>query len=132
MLGLGMALIVSLDRGAIKLDLGDFQSVVLAGNEVRVGEDDSVIAKHVHNRWLSDQKEADSFMTLNIAGPLFVIVQDGPAGKLGPYFNFAMTDGVLYVEQRVFGMWDNTHKDWYVKDASAHTKRLRISFHATD
>lgn len=127
-----MALIVSLDRGALKLDIGDCQSVVLAGNEVQVGDDGRVIARHVHNRWISDQDEANSFMTLNIAGPLFVVVDDGSDGKLGPYYNFSMTDGILYVEQRVLGMWDTPHKDWYVKDAAAHTKRVRISFHATD
>ena len=132
MLGHGMALIVSLDRGAIKLDLGDFRSVVLCGNEVQVEDNGRVIAKHIHNRWISEQREADSFMTLNIAGPLFVTVSDGQGGKLGPYFNFSMTDGILYVEQRVFGMWDTPHKDWYVKDAAFHTRRLCISFHPTD
>jgi len=131
-MGPGMALIVSLDRGAIKLDLGDYPSVMLAGNEVQVADDGRVIARHVHNRWISDQREADAFMTLNIAGPLLIIMDQDGKHKLGPYLTFAMTDGILYVEQRVIGMWDTQHKDWYVKDASVHTRRFRITFHATD
>ena len=129
----GMALIVSLDRGAIKLDLGDFRSVVLAGNEVQAPEDGGmVIAKHIHNRWISAQRQPDAFMTLNIAGPLCIAAWDGRESKLGPYLAFSMTDGILYVDQRVFGMWDSQNMDWYVKDAGAHCKRFRVSFHATD
>ena len=128
-----MALIVSLDRGAIKLDLGDFDCVSLVGNEVQVPDkSDAVIARHIHNRWIADQGEADSFMSLNIAGPLIISAQDGREAKLGPYYSFAMTDGVLYVEQRVFGLWDAQNKDWYLKDASSHCRRFRISFQATD
>ncbi len=128
-----MALIVSLDRGAIKLDLGDFDSVALDGNEVCAPADSGkVIARHMHNRWMSAaQRERDAFMTLNVAGPLIVEVQDR-GSKLGPYLSFAMTDGILYVDQRVFGVWDSENSDWYVKDSGAHCKRVRVSFHATD
>ena len=128
-----MALIVSLDRGAIKLDLGDYRCVALVGNEVQVpDEENAVVARHVHNRWIPDKRNADAFMSLNIAGPLIVSAQGGEEVKLGPYYSFAMTDGILYVEQRVFGLWDAQNKDWYLKDAAAHCKRFRISFHATD
>ena len=129
-----MALIVSLDRGAIKLDLGNFESVVLDQSEVKDADHGgAVIAMHIHNRWLAARREPDAFMTMNIAGPLVVVVEkDGRESKLGPYLTFAMTDGILYVDQRVFGIWDGQNKDWYVKDSSAHCKRLRVSFHATD
>ena len=128
-----MALIVSLDRGAIKLDLGDFHCVALSGNEVHLPEaDDRVIARHIHNRWLSHQHDRQSFMTLNIAGPLVVSAEDEREVKLGPYYAFSMTDGVLYVDQRVFGLWDAQKKDWYLKDTSHHCKRFRVSFFATD
>lgn len=128
-----MALIVSLDRGAIKLDLGDFQSIVLVGNEVQVPDQGSeVIAKHMHNRWLAATHGGDAFMTLNIAGPLIVEAEDGKEKRLGPYMSFSMTDGILYVDQRVIGLWDGQNSDWYVKDSSAHCHRVRISFHATD
>ena len=41
-----MALIVSLDRGAIKLDLGDYRCVALVGNEVQVpDEENAVVAR---------------------------------------------------------------------------------------
>lgn len=127
-----MALIVSLDRGAIKQDLGDFQSVVLVGNEVRVADDDSkVLAKHLHNRWIASEDGGDAYMTLNIAGPL-IVNAGGKEPKLGPYMSFSMTDGILYVEQRVLGMWDSQNNDWYVKDASAHSKRVHISFRPND
>ncbi len=127
-----MALIVSLDRGAIKQDFGDFQSVVLVGNEVRVADDDSVVlAKHLHNRWIASEDGGDASMTLNIAGPL-IINAGGKEPKLGPYMSFSMTDGILYVEQRVLGMWDNQNSDWYVKDASTHSKRVHISFRPND
>ena len=125
-----MALIVSLDRGAIKQDLGDFQAVVLVGNEVRA-DDDSVLAKHLHNRWLASQDGGEAYMTLNIAGPL-IIQAGGKEPKLGPYMSFSMTDGILYVEQRVLGMWDSQNNDWYVKDAGTHAKRVHISFRAND
>ena len=128
-----MALIVSLDRGAIKLDLGDFESIVLVGNEVRVDDQGgTVLARHLHNRWISVQQEADAFMTLNIAGPLNVVAEDGHPIKLGPYLTFSMTDGILYVDQRVFGMWDTQQHDWYLKDASTHCKQFRVAFCATD
>ena len=127
-----MALMVSLDRGAIKRDLGDFDAVVLVGSELRVAGDDSVvIAKHLHNRWIASKDGGDSFMTLNIAGPL-IINAGGREPKLGPYMTFAMTDGILYVEQRVIGLWDSQNNDWYVKDASVHSKRVHISFRAND
>lgn len=125
---------VSLDRGAIKRDLGDFHAVVLIGNELRA--DDSVLATHVHNRWITSDDGAapgtDAYITLNIAGPLIIEAVGGKEPKLGPYMSFSMTDGILYVEQRVLGMWDSQSNDWYVKDASAHSKRVRISFRAND
>ena len=105
-----MALIVSIDRGAIKQDLWDFRAVVLVGNEVRVADDESrVLAKHLHNRWLATEPEGDAYMTLNIAGPL-VIHAGGKEPKLGPYMSCSMTDGILYVEQRVLGMWTGTSR----------------------
>ncbi len=128
-----MALIVSLDRGAMKLDLGDYEAVTLVGNEVHVpDEGNSVIARHIHNRWIPDKQHADSYMTLNIAGPLEVSARDGRDARLGPYYSFSMTDGILYVEGRVFGLWDAQNKDWYLKDTGAHCRRFRVSFHPTD
>ena len=127
-----MALIVSIDRGAIKQDLGDFQAVVLVGNELRAADNDSVVlAKHLHNRWMASKEPGDAYMTLNIAGPL-VVQAGGKEPKLGPYMSFSMTDGILYVEQRVLGMWDSQNNDWYVKDASTHAKRVHISFQPND
>ena len=132
MLSLAMALIVSLDRGAVKQDLGDFQEVVLVDNEVRlVGNDSVVIAKHMHNRWIAPGDGGDAYITLNIAGPL-IVQAGGKEPKLGPYMSFSMTDGILYVEQRVLGLWDSQNSDWYVKDACAHTKRVHVSFRPND
>lgn len=129
-----MALIVSLDRGAIKVDLGDYSAVALTGNELRALDKDggALIAKHMHNRWLASARHGEAFMTLNIAGPLVIELQDGEASRLGPYMLFCTTDGILYVEQRVLGLWDTQTGDWYVKDAGRHSSRLRIAFHATD
>ena len=130
-----MALIVSLDRGAIKLDLGDFQAVTLVDNEVQVVDDHCVtVAKHMHNRWIATDRGrgGDAFMTLNVAGPLLIAVDDNRQPKLGPYMSFSMMDGVLYTDGRVFGLWDTQNGDWYVKDAGRHAQRIHISFHATD
>lgn len=131
-----MALIVSLDRGAIKLDLGDYQTVVLDGDEVQLPDKGGkTIARHLHNRWIATQEQktpSAAFITLNIAGPLLVVTRGGQESRLGPYLAFAMTDGILYVDQRIFGMWDSQNKDWYVKDTGIHCKRFDISFHTTD
>src|SRR4051794_9550536 len=98
-----MTLIVSLDRGAIKQDLGDFEAVDLVDNEVReAGGECVVLAKHVHNRWIASKEGGEAYMTLNIAGPLIIHV-GGTEQNLGPYMSFSMTDGILYVEQRVLG-----------------------------
>ncbi len=128
-----MALIVSLDRGAIKQDLGDVQTVVLVGSELVTPDGGgAVIAKHMHNRWIAPERGGDAFMTLNVAGPLTVLAHGVHDSKLGPYMALSMTDGILYVDQRVFGIWDGENRDWYVKDFGGHCQRLEISFHATD
>lgn len=75
-------------------------------------------------------------MTLNVAGPLIVSAIDsraigGEEFRMGPYLTFSMTDG-LYVDQRVFGLWDSRYTDWYLKDASLHCKHFHVRFDATD
>lgn len=125
-----MALLVSLQRSVEKIELGAFEVLRLVDDDLYEGEGEKrLLARHRHNRWMKAD-DPEPFVRLEIAGPLLAY---GPADmKLGPYQHFSTFDGVLYVENRVFGFWDAQHKDWYIVDAGEHWKELFISFHTTE
>ena len=126
-----MPLLVSLDRETSEIELGAHDVVMLTGEELyRVNGDKRLLAKHRHNRWMPEN-DVDPFVRLNIVGPLIVTAPRSKTKQLGPYQKFSTFDGVGYVENRVFGFWDVTQKDWYVVDAAAHWRELRICFHPT-
>ena len=113
------------------VELGAHDAVVLAGEELhRVNGDKRMLAIHRHNRWMAE-RDADPFVRLHIVGPLVVVAPRPETKQLGPYQKFSTFDGVGYVEERVFAFWDVTQRDWYVLDAAAHWRELKISFHPT-
>jgi len=117
-------MIVSLAREAQQTELGTFEELVFNGEEVRT-TDGSVRAVHTHNRWRAGDS-GESFLRLDIIGPLVVRGGERDASTLGPYLHFSCVDGVSYVERRVFGFWDLQLRDWYVVDLGRHWKTLRL------
>lgn len=118
------SMMVSLARDAHKKDLGSFQELLFEQDEVRT-PDRTVLATHSHNRW-REKGEGETFLRLDIVGPLVVRGGEAEASTLGPYMQFATVDGVAYVEQRVFAFWDLEHRDWYLVDLGRHWKSLRL------
>ena len=124
-----MPLLVSLDRGTNSLELGAHDTVALTGEELhRVDGNRQLLAKHRHNRWMSES-EVEPFVSLQIIGPLVVAAPSPEKRQIGPYQKFSTFDGVAYVEDRVFGFWDLVHHDWSIVDAGAHWRELLICFH---
>lgn len=121
-------MIVTLAREAHRTELGTFQELLFAGDELRT-TDETVLAIHQHNRWRRAQEGVggETFIRLDIVGPLVVRTGDGAARTLGPYEHFSCVDGVSYVERRVFGFWDLQQRDWYFVDLGVHSKVLRLS-----
>jgi hypothetical protein len=128
-----MPLITSLRTDEARLELESVDELLLSADELFAMHRDgrTLIARHRHNRWMKEQGNPEAFVRLQIQGPL-VVASSSEKRCLGPYLRFAMHDGVLYVEDRVFGFWDVQHRDWYIVDIGAHWKELRISFHPTD
>ena len=123
-------MIISLARDAHKKELGTYHELVFQQDELQTAEG-TVLATHMHNRW-REQGEGETFLRLDIIGPLTVRGGDAQARTLGPYLHFSTVDGVAYVEQRVFAFWDLQHRDWYLVDLGRHCKSLRLCRVATD
>ncbi len=120
-----MALIVNVVQGAEAAYLGDFDSLVLSETGLHTPSVSEPLATHVHHRWLVHD-QGHTYTELKITGPLWV---DGPQEQhLGPYLTLSMLNGVLYVDQRIFGFFDAGHDDWYITDLGQHWKSLRMRF----
>ena len=115
-------MILSLAREAHQKELGTFEELLFAKDEVRA-PDGRILAVHQHNRWRAGEG-GESFVRLDIVGPL--VIRDGEANTLGPYEHFSCVDGVAYVERRVFGFWDLQQRDWYLVDLGVHWKSLSL------
>lgn len=121
-----MSLLVSVKRGSQELHLGAYAAVLLTYDQLLHAADNSVLATHRNNRWYAGGEE---YHTLEVVGPLVVSQPDGKS--LGPYMNASMFDGVAYVDRRVFAFTDVQREDWYVHDAGAHWRELKIAFQRT-
>ncbi len=119
-------MIVTLGREAHQTELGTFHELLFVSDELRTMQG-TVLARHQHNRWRPGAGVGgETFVRLDIVGPLDVRGAEGEARTLGPYELFSCVDGVSYVEKRVFGFWDIQQRDWYLVDLGVHWKALRL------
>ena len=128
-----MPLITKLRTDEARLELESVNELMLSADELFALHENrrTLIARHRHNRWMQEDENPDTYVRLEVQGPL-IVRSSNEERCLGPYMKFAMHDGVLYVDDRVFGFWDVPHRDWYIVDIAAHWKELRISFKPTD
>jgi hypothetical protein len=126
-----MPLLISLSRETQQEhDLGSHEAVELTIDEMRVASGGALLAKHRHNRWMPAENP-EPYARLHIDGPLSITGLKPDDRVLGPYQDFAMFDGVGYVENRVFAFTDLQQQDWYVHDVGRHWPCIRINFHRT-
>jgi len=123
-----MSLQVSVGRDAQKQELGAYEALELWGNDLRVAGDTEAIARHIHHRWHVSEAP-QTFMSLQILGPLEVEILDGSGKKLGPYERFTVVNGVVNADSRVFGFVDVERNDCYLSDLGEHRKGVKLTFY---
>ena len=120
-----MPLVVTVKLEAEEKNLGSYDALEIAENRVLIPESTEPLATHLHHRWMVHE-EPHTYTELKVTGPLWV---KGPDfARLGPYLTLSLVNGVMYVDQRIFGFFDSEHDDWFVTDLGKHWKRLAVDF----
>ena len=120
-----MELVFGKVRGETKT-LGPHKIVVF--DRVRLQADGKDIAafQDEFNQWIvgdTQYARLDVALTVDIQGEN----QGGEKSRVfGPYLHFSVVDTILYVEQRVFALFDRQTEDWYIHDDGRHWERIIV------
>ena len=83
------------------------------------------LAVHENHQWVIEQGR---YTRMDVEARIDIRCYTGESASrtFGPYATFSSVDGVAYVEQRIFGFYDEQERDWYAYDDGRHWKAMEV------
>lgn len=106
--------------------LGPYSMVVFDRIRLQADGQDIAAFQDEFNQWIVGDAQY-ARLDVSLAVDIQCQTDKGqPSRVFGPYLHFSVVDTILYVEQRVFAMFDRQTDDWYIHDDGRHYPKVIV------